>query len=202
MDSKYWSEIYGKKTETQLSWFQTVPQISLDLIQEMGISVDSEVIDIGGGDSRFVDHLLKLGFKNISVLDVAEESLVKAQARLGKAGEHVQWVVSDVTKFNPAIKYDLWHDRATFHFLTDDKSVENYLEVAYRALKEGGSLIVSTFSQTGPKECSGLPTQNYSQQELKATFHNYFSNFKCLESSHQTPWGTSQDFVYCGFKKI
>ena len=200
MDSKYWSEIYGKKNETQLSWFQTVPTVSLDLIQEMGLSPESNVIDIGGGDSRFVDHLLRFG--KISVLDIAEEALEKAKLRLGEAGNQIQWIVSDVTKFVPETKYDLWHDRATFHFLTDKKFVEQYLKVAHWALKEGGSLIVSTFSKTGPKECSGLPIQNYSQDDLKATFARYFSNFKCLETSHQTPWGASQDFTDCGFKRI
>lgn len=200
--SQYWNDIYKKKDESHQSWFQGKPEKSLEMINELNLSKNASIIDIGGGESRLVDYLLEEGFTNISLLDISDESLEKTKQRLGPKANSVKLITSDVTTFNPAQKYDLWHDRATFHFLTDIKDVEKYLSIAYDALNVGGSLIISTFSPTGPDKCSGLTISKYSQEELKQVFGKFFQNTKCFETTHTTPWGTTQDFVYCGFKKI
>jgi ubiquinone/menaquinone biosynthesis C-methylase UbiE len=202
MESKFWNDIYGSKSEREVSWFEENPEKSLELIRELELTPESGIIDIGGGESHLVDCLLDIGFKNISVLDISSTALDKAKARLGPNAEKVKFIVSDITKFEPTEKYMLWHDRATFHFLTNPSEIESYLAIANRAITMGGYLIVSTFSKTGPDKCSGLPIAKYSDTDLKTLFEKYFSNIKCFESAHRTPWGSTQNFVYCGFKKI
>jgi ubiquinone/menaquinone biosynthesis C-methylase UbiE len=201
MDKNYWDNIYRGKSEKEVSWFQEVPAKSLELIAELGLGLQDGIIDIGGGDSHLVDHLLAKGFRNISVLDISSAALERAKVRLGENSKFVKFIASDITKFNPAEQYNLWHDRATFHFLTSAEDVATYLEIANRAIAPGGYLIVSTFSKTGPEKCSGLPISQYSDTDLKTFFAKYFSNIKCFEDTHKTPWGTGQNFVYCGFKK-
>lgn len=201
MDSNYWNQVYQKKNEHEVSWFQEVPKKSLEMIDELNLEKDSSIIDIGGGDSRLVDHLLQRGFSNITILDISSEALEKAKVRLHNSPKGVEFVVSDITQFQPNKKFKLWHDRATFHFLTQLEQVEKYLATAYEALEEDGYLIVSTFSKTGPEKCSGLSISQYSQNDLKSLFGRYFKNTKCFEEIHTTPWNTTQNFVYCGFKK-
>lgn len=201
MDKNYWDNIYKSKSETDVSWFQGVPKKSLELISELNLNPDDSIIDIGGGDSHLVDHLLDIGFKNLSVLDISSAALKKAKERLGERAGQVKFIASDITKFQSTEKYKLWHDRATFHFLTKAEDVKAYLEIANRAIADDGYLIVSTFSKTGPEKCSGLPITQYSDADLKLLFETYFSNIKCFEDTHQTPWGASQSFVYCGFRK-
>ncbi|MBP9709234.1 MAG: methyltransferase domain-containing protein [Oligoflexales bacterium] len=201
MDKNYWDNIYRAKSEKEVSWYQETPAKSLELIAELGLSPNDPIIDIGGGDSHLVDHLLVQGFKNISILDISGAALEKAKARLGEESKLVKFITSDITKFDPQEKYKLWHDRATFHFLTSAEDVSTYLEITNRAIAPEGYLIVSTFSKTGPEKCSGLPISQYSDSDLKALFEKYFTNIKCFEDSHSTPWGTGQNFVYCGFKK-
>ncbi|PWU19279.1 MAG: SAM-dependent methyltransferase [Bdellovibrio sp.] len=201
MDENYWDKIYQAKSEKEVSWFQEVPMLSLELISEMNLSLDDNIIDIGGGDSRLVDHLLDKGHKNLTVVDISAAALEKTRSRLGERSKDITFIVSDVTKFNPKESYKLWHDRATFHFLTSINDVEAYLNVANKAVAPGGYLIVSTFSKTGPEKCSGLTISKYSDRDLKALFARYFSNIRCFEDTHKTPWGSNQDFVYCGFKK-
>jgi ubiquinone/menaquinone biosynthesis C-methylase UbiE len=201
MDSNYWDQVYKKKNEHEVSWFQEVPKKSLEMIDELNLAKDSTIIDIGGGDSRLVDHLIDRGFSNITVLDISAEALVKAKNRLTNPPQGLEFVASDVTLFKPNKKFKLWHDRATFHFLTELEQVEKYLKIAYEALDEGGYLIVSTFSKSGPEKCSGLSISQYSQDDLKSLFGRYFKNIKCSEDTHTTPWNTTQNFVYCGFKK-
>lgn len=201
MDSNFWDSVYQKKSETEVSWFQQVPAKSLEFIKEFKLRPEANIIDIGGGDSRLTDHLLDLGFKNISILDISAVSLEKTKARLGNRTASLNFIASDVTKFSPTEKYDLWHDRATFHFLTKLEDVERYLEVVKSALSDEGFLIISTFSKTGPEKCSGLTICQYSESELKALFGKHFDNIRCFEDTHKTPWGSTQDFVYCGFKK-
>lgn len=200
--AKYWDEIYQKKDELHQSWFQEKPEKSLEMIDELNLDRTSKIIDIGGGESRLVDYLLERGFTNISLLDISGEALEKAKTRLGLKASGVKYITSDVTLFETKEKFDLWHDRATFHFLTSLEDVEKYLEIAFKALNPGGSLIISTFSKTGPDKCSGLSISKYSQDDLKKLFGKFFQNTKCFESTHTTPWGSTQDFTYCGFKKI
>lgn len=202
MNSNYWNKVYESKNEDEVSWFQSEPKKSLELIDELQLAPNARVIDIGGGDSKLTDFLLNRGFSDISVLDISSVSLQKLKFRLGKKANAVEFITSDVTTFIPMKKYDLWHDRATFHFLTSVEDMEAYLKVAFDALNPGGYLIISTFSKSGPEKCSGLEICQYSQDELKALFGKYFMNTKCLEDTHVTPWGSTQNFVYCGFKKI
>jgi trans-aconitate methyltransferase len=201
MDKKHWEDIYQKKSESEVSWFQEKPIKSLELIDELKLKLTDKIIDVGGGDSHLVDHLLDKGFQNITVLDISEAALERAKKRLAGKAQLVRFIVSDVTKFNPSEKYHLWHDRATFHFLTQIEEVNSYLKIASDAILAGGFLIVSTFSKSGPDKCSGLTISKYSEAELKATFEEHFENLKCFEDTHKTPWGTTQDFIYCGFRK-
>lgn len=201
MDQRYWDEVYTKKGEREVSWFQEVPARSLELIREFGLPADSPIIDIGAGDSHLVDALLDLGYRDLTVLDISSVSLAKAKARLDARAASVAFLECDVTKFTPSRQYRLWHDRAAFHFLTTREAVGSYLRIASGALAPGGFLIVSTFSRTGPDKCSGLQVAQYSDEELKALFGKYFSNVRCFEDTHLTPWGAAQNFVYCGFVK-
>lgn len=201
MSSKHWDEIYSKKTNEEMSWFQEVPHRSLELIKEFSLKLDTKVIDIGGGDSKLTDSLLEIGYNNISVLDISAVALKNMRDRLGTSASKINFIESDITQFVPTEKYGLWHDRATFHFLTNKIEVEKYLQTAFNALAEGGYLIVGTFSATGPEKCSGLKTERYADTDLKTLFGKYFKNIKCINDTHQTPWGAKQDFVYCGFKK-
>ena len=201
MNKNYWENIYRSKSETEVSWFQEVPAKSLELIAELELAFNESVIDVGGGDSHLVDHLLAKGFRNLSIVDISSTALDKVKVRLGENSKFVKFIASDVTKFDPPEKYKLWHDRATFHFLTKEEDVATYLEIANRGIAAGGYLTVSTFSKTGPKKCSGLSISQYSDTDLKALFEKYFTNIKCFEDTHSTPWGTGQNFVYCGFKK-
>ena len=200
MDSTYWNKIYTKKTETEVSWFQESPRVSLELISALNISKDAAIIDIGGGDSRFVDSMLELGFTNLTVLDISSAALERAQKRLGEKAKLVQWIELDVTHFVPDKKYDLWHDRAAFHFLVDRDQVLKYSLVAEKAMSDHGYLIIATFSKTGPEKCSGLSITQYSKESLNQIFEKNFSLNTCVESVHQTPFGTTQNFLFCSFK--
>jgi ubiquinone/menaquinone biosynthesis C-methylase UbiE len=202
MDSKFWDKVYSNKSESQVSWFQEVPNKSIEMIEELNLPLESSVIDVGGGESRLTDYFLAAGFKNITVLDISEVSLNKLKHRLHLQGSNVNFIVQDILTYQPSSLFKLWHDRATFHFLTSTGQIESYLKCAYDALEHGGHLIVSTFSKQGPDKCSGLTVSKYSDSELKELFGKYFQNVRCIEDVHLTPWGTTQNFVYCGFKKI
>jgi SAM-dependent methyltransferase len=202
VDSNYWNSIYQKKDEKEVSWFQETPAKSLELIDSFQFPHDANIIDIGGGDSRLVDHLIAREFNKISVLDISGASLAKLKDRLGDDAEKITYIETDILNFKPTMHYQLWHDRAAFHFLTTLEQVEKYLQIANDAIATNGYLIVSTFSKSGPEKCSGLSITQYSEEELKKLFGKFFQNVKCFEDSHQTPWGSQQDFVYCGFKKI
>lgn len=202
MDAKnHWEKVYQEKNEQDVSWFQENPIKSLELIAECNLQPNDGIIDIGGGDSHLVDHLLANGFLNVSVLDISQAALEKAKIRLGERASSVKFIASDVTKFKPSEKYRLWHDRAAFHFLTNIQDIEAYLSIANEAIAPDGFLIVSTFSKSGPEKCSGLPVTQYSDVDLKMLFQKYFVNTRCFEDTHHTPWNSSQNFVYCGFKK-
>lgn len=202
MDSKYWNDVYRQKDAKDVSWFQDTPQKSLELIDNFNLEASSKIIDIGGGDSTLADHLIARGFSDITVLDISRESLEKLNERLGKNAQKIKTIESDIIHFRPTEHYKLWHDRAAFHFLTELKQIEKYLEIACEALEMGGFLIVSTFAKSGPEKCSGLTISKYSDVELKQLFGKYFENITCFEDTHSTPWGATQDFVYCAFKKI
>lgn len=198
---QHWEDVYKTKQFTDVSWYQPTPQASLDFINELKISKDAAIIDTGGGDSYLVDHLLKNGFTDITVLDISEAAIDKAQKRLGKNAEKINWIVSDITIFNSEKKFDFWHDRAAFHFLTTEKQVNQYLSVAEKHITPGGRMVIGTFSYEGPEKCSGLPVKQYSEQSLTQLLKQWFQKIKCITVDHLTPFNTVQNFLFCGFIK-
>lgn len=164
--------------------------------------MSANIIDIGGGDSRLVDALLDKGYQNIWVLDISAASIEKAQKRTGADASKVHWIVSDVTEFIPPVKYHVWHDRAAFHFLTTEDKIASYVSIAENAIHPGGYLVLGTFSENGPTKCSGLEIRQYSEASMVARFAASFEKLRCLTEDHQTPFGTTQNFTFCSFRRI
>jgi SAM-dependent methyltransferase len=182
-----------------VSWTQAIPQTSLDFIHGFNVAKTANIIDIGGGDSKLVDFLLDEGYENITVLDISDAALQRAKARLGDKSNKVTWIVSDITEFAPAHKYDVWHDRATFHFLTTSDQVSQYVSTASEYVN--GYMAIGIFSDSGPKKCSGLDIQQYTEQRLQDELSKGFDKIKCITEDHTTPFNTSQNFLFCSFKK-
>lgn len=197
---EHWESIYQTKKPNEVSWYQEKPKTSLNLIAEVGLGKNAGIIDIGAGDSKLVDNLLDLGFRNITALDISSVALEKAKKRLGNKADAVKWIVSDLREFETSDRYDLWHDRAVLHFLTAEEDINKYVEVIRRFLKPNGYLILSTFSENGPKRCSGLDIKQYSEDSVKELFSD-FEHVKSFEEEHLTPWEASQIFIYSIFRK-
>ena len=200
-DQQHWEKIYGTKDENEVSWFQPYPKTSMEFVELFHLPLDANIIDIGGVDSHFVDALLEKGYKNIWVLDISAKALEKAKQRLGEQASKVHWIVSDVTDFNPPVLFDFWHDRAAFHFLTTENKIYKYVSIAENAIVDNGFLILGTFSDQGPKECSGLKIMQYSEVSMSARFEVSFERIKCVTENHITPFKTVQNFLFCSFKK-
>ena len=194
--AEHWQTVYETKSSTDVSWYQPVPQRSLALIQSTGLPPDAAILDVGGGASTLVDHLLAAGFSDITVLDVAPAALEAAKVRLGAAGAPVQRIAADVTAWQPSRRYDLWHDRAVFHFLVDAALREQYLNVLKVALAPGGYLVMATFGPEGPMRCSGLDVRRYSAAELSAVLGPTFRVVTSAIEEHTTPSGNLQQFMY------
>ncbi len=197
---KHWENIYQTKNPNEMSWHQEKPITSLGLITEIGLNKDAKIVDVGGGDSKLVDNLIDIGFRNISVLDVSLNALERAKKRLKDKADSVKWIVSDIREFETNDKYDLWHDRAVLHFLTANEDIDKYMNNVKRLLNSHGYLIVSTFSLNGPKRCSGLDIKQYSEDSMKKLFYD-FEHIKSFEEKHLTPLGDCQIFVCSVFKK-
>ncbi len=195
----HWERVYQTKAPDQVSWTQDIPQTSLDFINSFQLSKSSKIIDIGGGDSKLVDYLLAQGFSDITVLDISEAALNRAKKRLGKKSALIKWIVSDVTTFQATERYDVWHDRAAFHFLTEDDQIGAYLSTARKAIAK--YMIIGTFSENGPDKCSGLTIKKYNEDQLQNQLNNGFSKIKCISEDHITPFQTSQNFLFCSFKR-
>jgi ubiquinone/menaquinone biosynthesis C-methylase UbiE len=198
----HWEKVYNTKSPSEVSWTQEVPQTSLDLILSCNVPKTAHIIDIGGGDSKLVDHLLEEGFTNITVLDISEQALIRAKQRLGAKAPLVKWVVQDITAFQPDRLYDIWHDRATFHFMTTDVQISQYLSAARQSIKTGGYAVISTFSTQGPEKCSGLSIKQYSEETLHHQLNDSFEKINCVTENHTTPFNTTQHFLFCLFKRI
>jgi len=195
---EYWEHTYHGKAIESLSWFQAHAERSLRLIRETGIPLTASIIDVGGGASMLVDDLLQAGYENLTVLDVSETALFAAKARLGPRSKIVKWWEADITDAKlPVGAYDLWHDRAVFHFLTSQRDRRAYVREVVRAVKPGGHVIVAAFSESGPTQCSGLPVMRYSPEALHAEFGAAFTLLRHEEEEHRTPSGRSQQFIYC-----
>lgn len=195
----HWENVYETKNPDEVSWTQKLPQTSLDLIEEASKGKSSKIIDIGGGDSNLTDFLLEKGFENISVLDISAKALKKAKERLGFQAENIDWIATNITEFEPQTTYDIWHDRAAFHFLTTEEEIKRYVEIVKNAVSD--TLIISTFSLNGPQKCSGLPIVQYDEDRLKAIFSESFELVKSFTEDHITPFNTVQNFIFCQFKK-
>ena len=198
---EHWETVYQKKHFEEVSWFQETPTTSIAFFEALHLPKSANIIDIGGGESRFVDYLLDAGYLNISVLDISATAIEKKKQALGDKGKVVNWIVSDVVDFKPTEQYDFWHDRATFHFLTQKEEVERYVETVKQFVKPEGTLILSTFSENGPTKCSGLDIKQYSEKTLSAQVEAFFTKIKCVVVDHITPFETVQNFIFCSFKR-
>ncbi|GAB1394725.1 class I SAM-dependent methyltransferase [Rhodocyclaceae bacterium] len=195
---EHWEQVYTTKPTTGVSWFQVHAEQSLRLIQDTGVPRSAAIIDVGGGASTLVDDLLAGGYGALSVLDISAAALKAAQARLGPAAEQVHWLVGDITTIDlPVQAFDVWHDRAVFHFLTTPEQRAAYVRQVLRTVKPGGHVIVSTFAEDGPLQCSGLPVMRYSADGLHAEFGTPFELIRHEKEEHRTPAGGIQQFVYC-----
>lgn len=195
---EHWEQVYATKQPNEVSWTQEVPKTSLDFIHSFGVPKTASVIDIGGGDSKLADHLLNEGFRDITVLDISAKSIERAKERLGERADMVNWIVTDITEFKPERRYDVWHDRAAFHFLTTDRQIEQYLAIAQMATK--GYMTIGTFSEEGPQKCSGLNIKQYNEVALESILSKGFSKMRCITEDHLTPFHTKQNFLFCTFK--
>jgi ubiquinone/menaquinone biosynthesis C-methylase UbiE len=199
---EHWEEVYTTKKPTEVSWFQEHPGVSLELIQRTGVDTAANIIDVGGGASTLVDRLVASGFRHITVLDISAAALAVAQQRLAAAGAAVTWLEADITQATlPRHSYDLWHDRAVFHFLTQREDRQRYLEAVEQSVKSGGHVIVATFGPDGPTRCSGLEVVRYDPESLQREFGEGFELVESRLEAHQTPFGTGQNFIYCVFRK-
>jgi len=198
----HWDNIYFTKELKSLSWYQPLPATSLNFLKQFSIPVTAKIIDIGGGDCLFVDHLLDSGYQDITVLDISELALDRAKKRLGEHAGKVKWIVEDVTTFMPTEKYDFWHDRATFHFLTNEREIEAYVNTANQGIRPLGILVIGTFSEEGPKNCSSIEIKQYSVEKMTDALKKYFEKIKCITINHTTPFDTIQNFIFCSFRKL
>ena len=198
----HWQAVYTSKRETEVSWFEENPTTSLRLIQDTQASRDAAIIDIGGGASRLVDALLAQGYRSLAVLDVSAAALGAAKARLGAQSAAVDWIVADVTRWTPARTYDIWHDRAAFHFLTEAADRNAYVERLKSAVASGGQVIIGTFALDGPEKCSGLFVQRYDAKSLADTLGSSLELADHLTEAHHTPWGAIQHFQFSRFKRL
>ena len=204
MQSKdHWEKVYSTKATDAVSWFQPHADVSFDLINATGIGCHASIIDVGGGASVLVDDLLDHGFTDLTVLDLSAAALAAAQKRLGERASGVKWIEGDITKVElPKNRYDIWHDRAVFHFLTDPADRAAYVRTVFNSVKPGGHVIVASFAEDGPTECSGLPVMRYSADQLHDQFGESFTLLNHRKEEHHTPTGKVQQFVYCYCRKI
>jgi SAM-dependent methyltransferase len=199
---QHWNDVYTTKSTNAVSWFQEHADQSLRLIQGTGIARSASIIDVGGGASTLVDDLLHSGYSALTVLDLSAAALAAAQRRLGSRAREVRWLEADITTVAlPVHVYDVWHDRAVFHFLTTSEHRSAYVQAVMQAVKPGGHVIVATFAEDGPIECSGLPVMRYRADQLHAQFGQPFQLLRHEKEEHRTPFGTVQKFVYCYCRK-
>ncbi len=203
VSAEHWETIYRDRSSEELSWSRSAPATSLQLIDELGLDVDAAVVDVGAGEGALVDALLARGHRRMTILDVAHGALDRVQARLhGVPGaETVDWVVHDVLTWTPTSTFDLWHDRAVFHFLSEPADRRAYVDVATRAIAPGGYLVVATFSADGPEKCSGLPVQRYDADALAAQFVPEFVPLTSRAETHRTPWEAVQPFTWLALRR-
>lgn len=198
---KHWENLYKSTDTSTKSWYQTTPEIALSFFEDKKIPHSSRIIDIGGGDTFLIDHLLERGYHHLTLLDISPTALQNTKRRLGERANKINFVSSDIVHFHPKESYDVWHDRATFHFLTQEDEIDKYIDIATQAVRPGGWMILGTFSMQGPDQCSGIPIRKYSKESLSKLFLPEFDIIQCQYYDHQTPGGSLQNFVFCFFKR-
>ena len=199
---EHWNTIYRTKDTTRVSWYQDYPKTSFDLITTTNVEKSRPILDVGGGDSSLVDVLLASGYTDVTVVDIASEALRKAQRRLGAQAQQIRWIVADVLHMPDDLQVDIWHDRATFHFLRMQEDIARYAGNAAQHIKPHGYLVLGTFSLSGPQECSGLPVSRYSEETIKEVFRADFQHIRSFDEEHTTPFHTTQLFLWTILKKI
>lgn len=199
---EHWENIYSTKVQKDFSWYQPVPAQSIEFFETFDLSKDAKVIDIGAGDSYFVDYLIEKGYSNIYVLDISANAIERAKLQLGINAGKINWIVADIVDFKSDIKFDFWHDRAAFHFLLNQPQIEKYLDNANAFIAANRFMVVGTFSDSGPVKCSGLEIKQYSKEELAQRFATNFKKIKCVDETHTTPFDTNQNFTFCSFQKL
>lgn len=198
---EHWESVFATKQETEVSWYQTKPQTSINFFTENKIPKDAKIIDIGGGDSYLIDNLLAMGYTDLFLLDISANAIERIKNRLGAKANNVTFIVSDVLEFKPETIFDVWHDRASFHFLTTQNDIHTYKKLVANSIKANGFLFLGTFSENGPLKCSGLEITQYSEEKFESIFGNNFTKLNCFSENHQTPFDTTQNFIFCTFKK-
>lgn len=197
----HWNKIYSTKSLKEVSWYQPVPETSLAYFADLEIQSSDQIIDVGGGDSFLVDNLLDEGCNNLSILDISEQAIERAKTRLASRESEVNWIVSNVVEFVPEKKFDLWHDRAAFHFLREKADIEKYVQIVGKSIKPGGHLVIGTFSPEGPTKCSGIEISQYSAEQLTNLFSDKFELVSSQNIDHPTPFETVQNFTFCAFQR-
>jgi ubiquinone/menaquinone biosynthesis C-methylase UbiE len=200
---EHWEHIYRTRQVDQVSWYQEHPESSLRLIRATGVPKTAKIIDVGGGASKLIGELIADGYSELTVLDLSAAGLDAAKNRLGARAPAVKWIEADITRFDfPPFEYDVWHDRAVFHFLTSLQDRDAYISAVLKTVKRGGHVIVATFAENGPDHCSGLPVMRYSADRLHSEFGESFALVAQEKEAHETPSGVVQQFVYCYCRKI
>ena len=200
-NKQHWEKVYTEKQPIEVSWYEPMPEVSLNLIKGFQLEKDAAIIDIGGGDSFLAEFLVSEGYTDITVVDISSKAIERAKERMCEKADSITWIVADASEFKPEKQYDLWHDRATFHFFTDARKKENYLQTLKKAVKPGGYVILATFSEKGPTKCSGLEITQYSIGDMQTLFTADFNVLSGTNVDHITPSGGTQNFTFCSFQK-
>ena len=199
---EHWENIFKTKQLNEVSWYQPKPETSIEIFNSFNLPKTANIIDVGAGDSFFVDFLLDNNFVNITVLDISENAINRAKKRLGNRSKKVKWIIANSATFKSSESYDFWHDRAAFHFLTKAEEISSYIKNLNKNLNSSAKLVIGTFSENGPQKCSGIKVTRYSEKKMTETFQNYFKKIECLIIDHKTPFNTTQNFIFCSFKKL
>lgn len=200
-DRAHWESTYAEKAPEEVSWYEPLPQRSLELIRATGVDHDAGILDVGGGASSLAAQLLGMGYTDLTVADISPAALAHARAEMGDAAARISWIEADVRTHDFGRRYELWHDRAVFHFMVSPADREGYLEVLRRTLRLGGHLVIATFGPQGPTRCSGLPVQRYSAEELEGVLGEDFELVSSSLATHSTPSGAGQQFLYAHFRR-
>ncbi len=198
---EHWENVFANKQQNEVSWYQPIPKPSIDFFEKEAIHKSASIIDIGSGDSYFIDYLVNNDYKNIYALDISENALNRLKNRLKGKNNTIHFINSDITEYKPDLKFDYWHDRAVFHFLTSKEDIEKYCRLVASAIDKDGKMMIATFSKTGPLKCSALPITQYDTEDLVQLFSDSFSLLKSETLNHPTPFETTQNFTFCLFQK-